>query len=168
MAHGGQQVVAAALGVNVLIAVGKFVAAFFTGSSAMLAEACHSLADSANQIFLLVGMRKSARQPDAQHPFGYGPETYFWAFIVALCIFAVGGGVSVIEGAEKIRNHHDPKLAIHDPYLALGVLGVSILLESYSLSVAMRAPVRSGGGFFSSSTYMVSMEKKIPNYARIT
>jgi len=138
VAHGGVRVVAAALAVNILIAVGKFVAAFVSGSSAMLAEACHSLADSANQIFLLIGMRKSARQPDAQHPFGYGSETYFWAFIVALCIFAVGGGVSMIEGVEKVIHRDDPAQALRDPRLAIIVLLVSIVLESYSLSVALK------------------------------
>ena len=84
-------------------------------SSAMLAEACHSTADTANQIFLLVGMRKSARPPDRDHPFGYGPETYFWAFMVALCIFSVGGGFSVHEGVEKILHRNEPghDLGVH-------------------------------------------------------
>ena len=98
----GLRVVVAALAVNIAIALFKFVAAGLSRSSAMLAEACHSLADTANQIFLLIGMRTSARPPDREHPFGYGPETYFWAFMVALCIFAVGGGFSVHEGIEKI------------------------------------------------------------------
>src|SRR5688572_12398497 len=102
MAHGGARVVGAALAVNLAIAVGKFIVAAVTRSSAMIAEACHSLADSANQVFLLIGIRRSARAPDEHHPFGYGTETYFWAFIVALCIFAVGGAFSVYEGIEKI------------------------------------------------------------------
>lgn len=146
MAHGGVRVVAAALAVNILIAIGKFIAAMISGSSAMLAEACHSLADSANQIFLLIGMRKSAREPDERHPFGYGAETYFWAFIVALCIFAVGGGVSMIEGVEKVIHRDDPAQALRDPRLAIVVLLVSIVLESYSLSVALRefSEIRAG------------------------
>ncbi len=137
MAQGGERVVVAALAVNLAIAVGKFVAAGFSGSTAMLAEACHSLADSANQIFLLIGMRRSTRAPDAKHPFGYGSETYFWAFIVALCIFSIGGGISVIEGVQKIVHRHDPAHALHDPWWAIGVLGASVLLESYSLKVAL-------------------------------
>jgi cation diffusion facilitator family transporter len=138
MAHGSARVVIAALAVNVAIAIAKFVAAAVTRSSAMLAEACHSLADSANQVFLLIGMRKSAREPDDSHPFGYGAETYFWAFIVALCIFAVGGGVSVVEGIEKINHRGDPTQALRDPTWAIGILAASILLESYSLSVALK------------------------------
>jgi cation diffusion facilitator family transporter len=138
----------AALVVNVAIAIFKFIAAGFSGSSAMLAEAFHSTADTANQIFLLVGMRKSARPPDREHPFGYGRETYFWAFIVALCIFAVGGAVSVFEGVEKILHRHLPGNELHDPRWAYAVLGVSILLETYSLSVAMREfrHIRAGRG----------------------
>ena len=138
MEHGKERVVIAALAVNVAIAIGKFVAAFFSRSSAMLAEACHSLADSANQIFLLTGMRKSSREPDDDHPFGYGSETYFWSFIVALCIFCVGGGFSVYEGIEKIVHRHEPSAALGDPRWAFGMLGLSIVLESASLVIAMR------------------------------
>jgi cation diffusion facilitator family transporter len=135
---GSFRVVAAALIVNVLIAVFKFIAAFFSRSSAMLAEACHSAADTANQIFLLIGMRRSARPPDAKHPFGYGPETYFWSFMVALCIFALGGGLSVDEGIEKILHRNDPNQQLGNEVWAYATLGVSILLESYSFSVAMK------------------------------
>ena len=144
----GLRVVIAALAVNVAIAIFKFVAAALSRSSAMLAEACHSTADTANQIFLLVGMRKSARPPDRDHPFGYGPETYFWAFMVALCIFSVGGGFSVHEGVEKILHRNDPNQELHDPRWAYVVLGVSILLETYSFSVAMKEfrHIRAGRG----------------------
>jgi cation diffusion facilitator family transporter len=144
----GLRVVVAALAVNIAIAVFKFIAAWLSLSSAMLAEACHSTADTTNQIFLLVGMRKSARPPDRDHPFGYGPETYFWAFMVALCIFSVGGGFSVHEGVEKILHRHDPSQELRDPRWAYIVLGVSILLESYSFSVAMREfrHIRAGRG----------------------
>lgn len=146
--HGGTRVVVAALAVNVTIAVFKFIAAWFSRSSAMLAEACHSLADTANQIFLLIGMRKSARPPDRDHPFGYGPETYFWAFMVALCIFSIGGGFSVHEGVEKILHRNDPGQTLHDPMWAYIVLGASILLETYSFMVAMREfrHIRAGRG----------------------
>jgi cation diffusion facilitator family transporter len=145
---GSQRVVIAALLINLLIAVFKFVAAFFSRSSAMLAEACHSLADTTNQIFLLVGMRRSARPPDEQHPFGYGAETYFWAFMVALSIFALGAGFSIREGIHKIEHRNDPDVALGDPRWAYIVLGVSILLESYSLMVAMRefGHIRAGRG----------------------
>jgi cation diffusion facilitator family transporter len=138
VAHGRAKVVAAALVVNLLIAVAKFTAAALSRSSAMFAEACHSLADSANQVFLFIGMRKAARAPDASHPFGYGSETYFWAFIVALCIFAVGGGVSIVEGIEKVQHRHDAAHALRDPWIAIAILCVSMLLESYSLWMAMR------------------------------
>ncbi len=146
MAHGRTRVVIAALAVNLVIAAGKFVAAVMSRSSAMLAEACHSLADSANQVFLLIGMRRSTQQADDDHPFGYGPETYFWSFIVALCIFAVGGGISIYEGVERIIHRNDPSQALGDPRLALGILVASILLESYSLRVAMRefSEIRAG------------------------
>jgi len=146
--NSGLRVVIAALAVNIAIAVFKFIAAWLSRSSAMLAEACHSTADTTNQIFLLIGMRKSARPPDRDHPFGYGPETYFWAFMVALCIFSVGGGFSVHEGVEKIIHRNDPSQELHDPRWAYVVLGVSILLESYSFLVAMREfrHIRAGRG----------------------
>lgn len=145
---GGTRVVVAALAVNIAIAAFKFVAAVLSRSSAMLAEAAHSTADSANQIFLLVGLKRSHRAPDRAHPFGYGPETYFWAFIVALCIFSVGGGFSVHEGIEKIVHRHDPRQQLGDERWAYAVLGVSIALESYSFSVAMREfrHIRAGRG----------------------
>ena len=138
MATGGQRVVLSALVINLTIAAFKFVAAFFSRSSAMLAEACHSLADTVNQLFLLVGMRKSSRRPDDSHPFGYGRETYFWAFMVALSIFALGSGFSIHEGIEKIWHRHDPAQALGDATWAYVVLGVSFVLESASLLVAMR------------------------------
>lgn len=136
MSSGGQRVVLAALVINFLIAGFKFVAAYFSRSTAMLAEAGHSLADTTNQIFLLIGLRRSARPPDEQHPFGYGPETYFWAFMVALSIFAVGAFFSIYEGAQKImyREAH----ALGDARWAYGVLGVSIVLELYSCAVALK------------------------------
>lgn len=132
--HGGTRVVLVALSMNVAIAVCKFIAAAISRSAGMLAEALHSLADSANQIFLLLGMRLSKRPADEKHPFGYGAETYFWAFIVALCIFAVGGSVSVIEGVEKLLH---PPAKLGSLRWAFVVLGASIALESYSLAVAI-------------------------------
>lgn len=136
--QGGQRVVVAALSINVAIAIFKFIAAFFSRSSAMLAEACHSLADTINQVFLLIGARKSARPPTPEHPFGFGPEIYFWAFMVAISIFALGAGFSIHEGVEKIWHRHEPGEALGDARWAYAVLGVSILLESYSLQTAMK------------------------------
>jgi cation diffusion facilitator family transporter len=147
-AKGGKSVVVAALAVNVAIAIFKLVAAFFSRSSAMLAEACHSTADTCNQIFLLIGMRKAAQPPTKKHPFGHGPETYFWAFMVALCIFTLGGYLSVQEGLHKILHRHDPAAALGNPRWAYAVLGISIILESYSFSVAMKEfrHIRAGRG----------------------
>jgi cation diffusion facilitator family transporter len=147
-AEGSQRVVVAALVINLLIAAFKFVAAVLSRSSAMLAEACHSLADTTNQIFLMIGMRRSSREPDEAHPFGYGPETYFWAFMVALSIFALGGGFSVHEGIEKILHRGQAGEHLGDVRWAYGVLGVSFVLESYSLTVAMREfrHIRAGRG----------------------
>ena len=102
---GGLRVVLVALAVNLLIALFKFVAATLSGSTAMLAEAVHSLADTANQAFLLVGMKRSSRPPDKLHPFGYGTESYFWAFIVAGSIFLIGAAVAcgqAMDGAGQI------------------------------------------------------------------
>jgi cation diffusion facilitator family transporter len=139
VAEGGSlRVVIAALAVNIAIAVVKFVAAFFSRSSAMLAEACHSLADTANQIFLMIGIRRSARPPDEAHPFGYGPETYFWSFMVALTIFTLGSGFSLHEGVEKILHRHDPEAALGDARWAYAILGVSVVLESFSFYTAMK------------------------------
>jgi cation diffusion facilitator family transporter len=145
---GGKGVVVAALAVNIAIALCKFVAAGFSRSSAMLAEAFHSMADTCNQIFLLIGMRRSERPPSRKHPFGHGPETYFWAFMVALCIFWLGGYVSVQEGVHKILHRNDPGHELGDARWAFGVLGMSIILESYSFSVAMKEfrHIRAGRG----------------------
>lgn len=145
--EGGLRVVLVALGVNLLIAAFKFVAAFLSGSTAMLAEAVHSLTDTANQGFLLAGMRRSARPPDARHPFGYGTETYFWAFVVAGCIFLVGGVVSAWEGVEKLWQVHHGTFHPHgDARWALAVLGVSFGLELLSLRAAWREFTELRGG----------------------
>lgn len=136
---GGMRVVMVALAVNLLIAVFKFVAAALSRSTAMLAEAVHSLADTANQGFLLIGMRRSTRPPDPLHPFGYGTETYFWAFIVAGCIFLVGAVVSIWEGIEKLLHIYQGKPSEHgDVRWAIAVLSVSLLLELWSLRTAVQ------------------------------
>jgi len=135
MASGSHRVVVAALAANIAIALVKTIVAVLTRSSAMLAEACHSLADTANQGFLLVGVRLSRRPPDEKHPFGYATETYFWAFIVALCLFAVGAAFSIYEGVHKVVGGGEP---IRNPMWAFIVLGASFALEMYSFSVAQR------------------------------
>lgn len=135
MASGSHRVVVAALAANLAIAACKLVVALVTGSAAMLAEASHSLADTANQGFLLVGVRLSRRPPDEKHPFGYATETYFWAFIVALCLFSVGATFSIWEGAHKLAGAGGP---LQNLPWAFGVLGVSFVLELYSFSVARR------------------------------
>ncbi len=137
--HGGLRVVMVALVINLLIAVFKFVAAVISGSTAMLAEAVHSLADTANQVFLLIGMRRSSRPPDALHPFGYGTETYFWAFIVAGSIFLIGAAVSIWEGTEKLWHILHGQAQPHGNIKwAVIVLGVSLVLESWSLRAALQ------------------------------
>src|SRR5262249_52624145 len=129
MASGSHRVVVAALAANLAIAACKLGVALVTGSAAMLAEASHSLADTANQGFLLVGVRLSRRPPDEKHPFGYATETYFWAFIVALCLFSVGATFSIWEGAHKLAGEPEP---VRNPTWAFVVLGASFALEMYS------------------------------------
>ena len=106
-ANGGRRAVVAALFANMGIAVAKFVAFIFTGASSMLAEAIHSAADSGNQALLLLGGKLSRREASDRHPFGYGRERYFWSFIVALVIFAIGATFAIYEGISKIRHPHE-------------------------------------------------------------
>ena len=127
-------VLLAALGANLGIAVAKFVAAAFTGSSAMLTEGFHSVVDSTNQLLLLYGERASQKPADEVHPLGYGRELYFWSFVVAILIFSTGAGLSVFEG---IRHISAPS-PIEDAALAYGVLGISFVLEGASWLTAMR------------------------------
>ncbi len=134
MASGSQAVVIKALAANLGIAIAKFIAAFLSRSASMLSEAVHSLADTGNQIFLLLGMRRSARHEDAIHEFGYASERYFWAFIVAVSLFTIGATFSMYEGVHKVLN---PSGTIGNRTVAYVVLGVSIALESFSLSSAV-------------------------------
>ena len=125
--HGTSHIIQSLL-VNVAIAVAKFVAAFFTGSGAMLAEAIHSSADCANQLLLLIGVKRARKRPDDKHPLGYGREVYFWSFMVAMLLFTGGGVFSVYEGIHKIV-HPEP---IEHVWIGLGVLGFSLVLEGGS------------------------------------
>lgn len=127
-------VVYAALFGNLAIALVKFIAAYITNSSAMLSEAIHSVVDTLNEILLLYGMKKAEQRPDAHHPFGYGRELYFWAFIVALMVFALGAIVSIYQGILHIIHPEE----MQDPMINYIVLGIAILCEGFSWTVALR------------------------------
>jgi cation diffusion facilitator family transporter len=139
---GGTKAILAALGANLGIAVTKFVAFLVSGSSSMLAESVHSVADSGNQVLLLVGGKRARRAADAEHPFGYGRERYVYAFMVAIVLFSVGGVFSIYEGVHKIQHPE----AISAAWLPIVVLVIAIGLESFSLRTALResAPFREG------------------------
>ena len=133
MAAGKKSIYAAIAG-NFLIAVTKFVAAAVSGSSAMLSEGVHSLVDTGNGGLLLLGIRRSRRPPDRRHPYGYGKEVYFWTLVVAMLIFAGGGGISVYEGVRHLR-HPEP---MGDPTLSYVVLGLAVVFEGAAWTVAFR------------------------------
>src|SRR5450631_864250 len=118
-----------ALGANFAIAITKYAAAAITGSGSMLAEAVHSTADSGNQLLLLLGLKRSRRAPTLDYPLGFGKETYFWSFMVAIMLFSVGGMFSIYEGWHKL--HQSEELA--HPLLALGVLAFGLAAESFSM-----------------------------------
>src|SRR5205809_7386429 len=124
------------------IAASKFVAAMITGSSAMLTEGVHSVVDSANQLLLIWGRRQSKKPPDLLHPFGYGRELYFWSFVVAVLVFALGAGVSVYEGVLHIMA---PEEAV-SPIVAYAVLAFAFLLEGGSTLTAFREFRAAKGG----------------------
>jgi cation diffusion facilitator family transporter len=136
MAGGGHgtKAVIAALVANAGIAVAKFVGFLITGSASMLAESIHSVADSGNQGLLLLGGKRARRDADEQHPFGYGRERYFWAFVVALVLFSLGGAFAIYEGISKIRHPHE----VDAPGVAVGILVFAIVLESLSFRTAIR------------------------------
>lgn len=136
-AHESKASVIAAIAANVLIAVVKFVAAAFSGSSAMVSEGIHSLVDSGNGLFLLHGMKRSARSADGTHPYGYGKEMYFWSLVVAVMIFALGGGFSIYEGVNHLLEA-DPTAPLGDPTMNYIVLALSFLIEGSSLLVGLR------------------------------
>jgi cation diffusion facilitator family transporter len=125
MASGSKKVIYAALVGNALIAVTKFIAASITGSSAMLSEGIHSVVDTGNQVLLLHGMRRAQLPADRRFPFGHGKEVYFWSFVVAILIFAVGSGISIYEGVRHIL-HPEP---IRNPLINYLVLGLAMIFE---------------------------------------
>jgi cation diffusion facilitator family transporter len=143
MSTGSKKVIFAALIGNALIAVTKFIAAFFTGSSAMLSEGIHSLVDTGNQILLLYGMKQAAKPADEDFPFGHGKEVYFWSFIVAILIFALGGGISIYEGIRHLL-HPEPLL---NPIINYIVLLLAMLFEGAAWLLALREFSRAKGNW---------------------
>jgi cation diffusion facilitator family transporter len=142
---GGSKAVIAALSANVGIAIAKFVGFLLTGSSSMLAEAVHSVADSGNQLLLLVGGRTSRRAANDEHPFGYGRDRYVYGFLVALVLFTVGGLFASYEGIHKISDPHH----VDDPAIAIVILALAIVLEGWSFRTAVGEAnhVRSGASW---------------------
>ena len=132
-ASGGNKAILAALGANLGIAVAKFVGFLVSGSSSMLAESVHSLADTSNQGLLLLGGRKAKKLADAEHPFGYGRERYVYAFVVSIILFSIGGVFSLYEGFEKITHPHELDNAI----VPIVILVIAIGLESFSFRTAI-------------------------------
>src|SRR5690349_3885204 len=132
--EGSTKVVYAALAGNLAIAITKFVAAFITGSSAMLSEGVHSVVDTGNQGLLLYGMRRARLPADERFPFGHGKEIYFWSFVVALLVFAAGAGVSFYEGVQHLRH----PVEMTRPIVNYVVLGIATLFEGGSWLVAFR------------------------------
>ncbi len=135
MADGSTISVIGALAGNLAVAAVKFVAYLFSGSSAMLTEAIHSMVDTVNQVLLLFGLHESRRPADPNHPFGHGLELYFWTFVVALLIFAIGGALGVYEGLHKLAH---PARVTHI-WLNLSVIGVSAVIEMASLFLSLKA-----------------------------
>ncbi|MEV0604727.1 cation diffusion facilitator family transporter [Streptomyces sp. NPDC050315] len=133
-ASGGTKAIVAALGANLAIAVAKFVAFAFSGSSSMLAEGVHSIADSGNQGLLLLGGKKAKREATAEHPFGYGRERYIYGFLVSIVLFTIGGVFALYEGWEKIQHPHE----LEHWYWPVGVLVFAIVAESFSFSTAIK------------------------------
>jgi len=131
---GSRKAIIAAFFANLGIAIAKFVGFILTGSAGLLAEAGHSVADTGNQGLLMFGSKRGKRPADHAHPFGYGPERYFWSFVVALVLFSMGGLFALYEGIQKLGNPHE----IENAVIAYVILGISIALESFSLATAVR------------------------------
>ncbi|MDH3980722.1 MAG: cation diffusion facilitator family transporter [Gammaproteobacteria bacterium] len=146
MSAASKKVIYAALVGNALIAVIKFIASTVTGSSAMLSEGIHSLVDTGNQVLLLVGIKRSKRPPGPDFPYGHGKEVYFWSFVVAILIFAVGAGISIYEGIKHLL--HPAQL--ENPTINYIVLGLAMLFEGIAWSVALKEfrKVKGSLGYF--------------------
>ncbi|MDH5425704.1 MAG: cation diffusion facilitator family transporter [Gammaproteobacteria bacterium] len=141
MSMGSKKVIYAALIGNALIAVTKFVAATITGSSAMLSEGIHSLVDTGNQVLLLYGLKRAEKPADEDFPFGHGKEIYFWSFVVAILIFALGGGISIYEGVQHLMH----PVEIKSPVIIYIVLGLALLFEGMAWFFALREFSRAKG-----------------------
>ena len=141
VAGDSKKAIVAALIANGGIAIAKFVGFAITGAASLLAEAVHSVADTSNQALLLLGGRRAKLKASELHPFGYGRERYFWAFCVALVLFSMGGLFAIYEGIEKLRHPH----GVEDLMVAVGILVVAILLETFSLMTAIREAKKTKG-----------------------
>lgn len=143
---GSRRAILAALAANAGIAVSKLVGFLLTGAASLAAEAVHSLADTANQGLLLMGGKKAARAETEKHAFGHGRERYFWAFVVSLVLFALGGVFAIVEGIDKLRHPH----ALESFGIAVGILLVAVVLETFSLRTAVKEAnhVRGGVGWW--------------------
>lgn len=146
MASGSKKVIYAALIANAIIAVVKFIAAAITGSSAMFSEGIHTTVDTGNQLMLLLGLKKATKPADKLHPFGYGKEIYFWSFIVAIMIFAIGAGISIYEGIHSVLDPHPIENAI----VSYGVLGGAMVITGIAWYFAWKEFKRIKGdrGYF--------------------
>ncbi|MEU8548762.1 cation diffusion facilitator family transporter [Streptomyces roseoverticillatus] len=133
-ASGGTKAIVAALGANLAIAVAKFVAFGFSGSSSMLAEGVHSVADSGNQALLLLGGKKAQRKASEEHPFGYGRERYIYGFLVSIVLFTIGGVFALYEGYEKVKEPH----SLDNWYWPVGVLVFAVIAEGFSFRTAVK------------------------------
>jgi len=133
--EGSTRAIFAALAANAGIAVTKFIAAAISGSASMFAEAIHSVADTGNQILLLLGGKRAKRKATPTHPFGYGRSRYIYAFMVSIVLFSIGGMFSILEGLDKLNHPHE----LEQAWLPLTVLSVAIVLESFSLATALKA-----------------------------
>ncbi|WP_333863755.1 cation diffusion facilitator family transporter [Sphingobacterium sp.] len=135
-----------ALAANLLIALTKFIAGSFTNSSSMISEGIHSTVDTANQLLILYGLRRSKKAPDKSHPFGYGKELYFWSFVVSILIFGLGGALSIYQGIAHMRQ---PEL-MGDPFWNYIVLILSLIFEGTSFVIAVKAfnKTRNGLGWW--------------------
>lgn len=134
MHEGSRKAIIAAFFANLGIAISKFVGFLLTGSAGLAAESVHSLADTGNQGILLLGAKRALRERDEEHPFGHERERYFWAFVVALVLFSMGGLFAIYEGISKLRHPHETESV----GIAVGILVVAILLETFSLRTAVR------------------------------
>lgn len=141
MSGSSKKTIYAALIGNTLISITKFIAAFMTGSSAMFSEGIHSLVDTGNQVLLLYGLKQAKKPADKQFPFGHGKEVYFWSFVVAILIFAVGAGVSIYEGVKHVLH---PQLS-SDPFINYIVIGLAVIFEGAAWYFALREFSRAKG-----------------------